>query len=125
MESYRRVKKPKPKPELPLSENEVRITTQGSIRKYLNYVTTQLQDKQVSEIVLKAMGQAIIKTVAIAEIIKRKVLYTLELNIITNRRQFNEYWDFVQISGLGYQTLQFPATQSINRKAWLLQPQQL
>lgn len=41
MESYRRVEKPKP--ELPISENEIRITTQGAIRNYISYATTLLQ----------------------------------------------------------------------------------
>lgn len=40
-----------------------------------------IQDKRVKEIVLKAMGQAISKAVAIAEILKVWVLYILQLCI--------------------------------------------
>ncbi|PKI76790.1 hypothetical protein CRG98_002776 [Punica granatum] len=71
MDRYQRVEKPKP--ESPINENEIRITTQGLIRNYVSYATTLLQEKHVREIVLKAMGQAISKTVAIAEIIKKRI----------------------------------------------------
>ncbi|KAJ7950373.1 Ribonuclease P protein subunit p25-like protein [Quillaja saponaria] len=68
MDRYQKVEKPKP--ESPINENEIRITAQGAIRNYISYATTLLQEKRVREIVLKAMGQAISKTVAIAEILK-------------------------------------------------------
>ncbi|MBA0617752.1 hypothetical protein Godav_027174 [Gossypium davidsonii] len=68
---YQKVEKPKP--ESPINENEIRITSQGAIRNYINYAIALLQDKHVKEIVLKAMGQAISKTVAIAEILKKRI----------------------------------------------------
>ncbi|XVE78059.1 hypothetical protein DITRI_Ditri13aG0113800 [Diplodiscus trichospermus] len=71
MDRYQKVEKPKP--ESPINENEIRITSQGPIRNYINYAIALLQDKRVKEIVLKAMGQAISKTVAIAEIIKKRI----------------------------------------------------
>ncbi|XP_068654456.1 uncharacterized protein [Aristolochia californica] len=71
MDRYQRVEKPRP--ETAIKENEIRITTQGLIRNYISYATSLLQEKRVREIVLKAMGQAISKTVAIAEIIKKKI----------------------------------------------------
>ncbi|KAK1308492.1 hypothetical protein QJS10_CPA09g01956 [Acorus calamus] len=71
MDRYQRVEKPRP--ESAINENEIRITTQGLIRNYISYATSLLQEKQVGEIVLKAMGQAISKTVAIAEIIKKRI----------------------------------------------------
>ncbi|EXC24177.1 Alba-like protein C9orf23-like protein [Morus notabilis] len=71
MDRYQRVEKPKP--ESPINENEIRITTQGVIRNYISYATTLLQEKRARDIVLKAMGQAISKTVAIAEIIKKRI----------------------------------------------------
>ncbi|KAE8668782.1 Alba DNA/RNA-binding protein isoform 6 [Hibiscus syriacus] len=60
MDRYQKVEKPKP--ESPINENEIRITSQGAIRNYINYAIALLQDKHVKEIVLKAMGQAISKT---------------------------------------------------------------
>lgn len=70
MDRYQKVEKPKP--ELPIKDDEIRITSQGLVRNYISYATTLLQERQGKEIVLKAMGQAISKTVAIAEIIKRR-----------------------------------------------------
>uniref|UniRef100_A0A2P2LGQ5 Uncharacterized protein MANES_12G041800 n=1 Tax=Rhizophora mucronata TaxID=61149 RepID=A0A2P2LGQ5_RHIMU len=70
MDRYTRVEKPKP--ELPINENEIRITSAGPIRNYISYAFSLLQDKHVKEIVLKAMGQAISKTVSVAESIKRR-----------------------------------------------------
>ncbi|KAH1239918.1 Ribonuclease P protein subunit p25-like protein [Glycine max] len=71
MDRYQKVEKPKP--ESPINENEIRITTQGAIRNYITYASSLLQEKHASEIVLKAMGQAISKTVAIAEILKKRI----------------------------------------------------
>ncbi|KAK6937668.1 DNA/RNA-binding protein Alba-like [Dillenia turbinata] len=71
MDRYTRVEKPRP--ESSINENEIRITAQGLIKNYIIYATSLLQEKRVKEIVLKAMGQAISKTVAIAEIIKKRV----------------------------------------------------
>ncbi|TYJ08264.1 hypothetical protein E1A91_A11G062500v1 [Gossypium mustelinum] len=71
MDRYQRVEKPKA--EIPIIENEIRITTQGRIRNYITYATTLLLEKGSNEIVLKAMGRAINKTVMIAELIKRRV----------------------------------------------------
>ncbi|XP_051120547.1 uncharacterized protein LOC127244177 [Andrographis paniculata] len=73
MDRYQKVEKPKPKPESPVNENEIRITSQGLVRNYITYATTLLQERRVREIVLKAMGQAINKAVSIAEITKRRV----------------------------------------------------
>ncbi|XP_059432597.1 uncharacterized protein LOC132165909 isoform X4 [Corylus avellana] len=71
MDRYQRVEKPKA--ETPINENEIRITTQGRMRNYITYATTLLQEKGSDEIVLKAMGRAINKTVMIAELIKRRI----------------------------------------------------
>ncbi|XP_049360702.1 uncharacterized protein LOC125825403 isoform X2 [Solanum verrucosum] len=71
MDRYQKVEKPKP--ESPINEYEIRITSQGLVRNYINYANTLLQERHGKEIVLKAMGQAISKAVAIAEIIKRRM----------------------------------------------------
>ncbi|KAI3772901.1 hypothetical protein L6452_04095 [Arctium lappa] len=71
MDRYTKVEQKKP--DIPINENEIRITSQGLVRNYISYATTLLQERRVKEIVLKAMGQAISKTVAIAEIIKRNI----------------------------------------------------
>jgi len=63
MEKYRRV--PMPKPQSNPNPNEIRITALGKIRNYTSYATN-LFDKGAQEIVLKAMGQAMNKTVTVA-----------------------------------------------------------
>ena len=48
MDRYQKVEKPKP--ESPINENEIRITTQGAIRNYITYATSLLQVPTLSEI---------------------------------------------------------------------------
>ncbi|KAL5217959.1 hypothetical protein ABZP36_018643 [Zizania latifolia] len=71
MDRYQRVERPRP--ESAIEENEIRITAQGLIRNYVSYASSLLQDRRIKEIVLKAMGQAISKSVAVAEIMKKRV----------------------------------------------------
>ncbi|THU71063.1 hypothetical protein C4D60_Mb08t31580 [Musa balbisiana] len=70
MDRYQKVEKPRP--ESAINENAIRITSQGIIRNYVSYATSLIQERRGREIVLKAMGQAISKAVAIAEIIKKR-----------------------------------------------------
>ncbi|KAK9740056.1 hypothetical protein RND81_03G007900 [Saponaria officinalis] len=72
MEQY--VKVEKPKVDTPIDENEIRITSQGRMRSYITYAMTLLQEKNANEIVFKAMGRAINKTVTIVELIKRRIV---------------------------------------------------
>ncbi|VVA95442.1 unnamed protein product [Arabis nemorensis] len=71
MDRYQRVKKPKA--ETPIDENEIRITSLGRARNYITYAMTLLQEKGSTEVVFKAMGRAINKTVTIVELIKRRI----------------------------------------------------
>ncbi|XP_030447147.1 uncharacterized protein LOC115670086 isoform X2 [Syzygium oleosum] len=72
MDRYQRVEKPRE--ETPIDENEIRITSQGRMRSYITYAMTLLQEKGSKEIVFKAMGRAINKTVTIVELIKRRIV---------------------------------------------------
>ncbi|KAI6688386.1 hypothetical protein NL676_025214 [Syzygium grande] len=72
MDRYHRVEKPRE--ETPIDENEIRITSQGRMRSYITYAMTLLQEKGSKEIVFKAMGRAINKTVTIVELIKRRIV---------------------------------------------------
>ncbi|PKU80124.1 keratin, type I cytoskeletal 9 [Dendrobium catenatum] len=72
MDRYQRVEKPRE--ETPINENEIRITSQGRMRSYISYATNLLLEKGSNEIVFKAMGRAINKTVMIVELIKRRVV---------------------------------------------------
>ncbi|KAL9261473.1 DNA/RNA-binding protein ALBA1-like protein [Drosera capensis] len=71
MDRYQRVEKPKA--ETPIDENEIRITRQGRMRSYITYAMTLLEEKGSDQIVVKAMGRAINKTVTIVELIKRRI----------------------------------------------------
>ncbi|KAF5480956.1 hypothetical protein F2P56_001657 [Juglans regia] len=93
MDRYQRVQKPKL--ESPINENEIRITTQGAIRNYISYATTLLQEKRVREIVLKAMGQAISKTVAIAEILKKRIP-RLHQEIAISSESITDIWEPIE-----------------------------
>ncbi|KAG8389848.1 hypothetical protein BUALT_Bualt01G0021500 [Buddleja alternifolia] len=102
MDRYQKVEKPKV--ETPIDENEIRITSQGRMRSYITYAMGLLQvyvcvyvyiyifyvniysrvfvyiyilclqEKESDEIVFKAMGRAINKTVTIVELIKRRIV---------------------------------------------------
>ncbi|CAI0428289.1 unnamed protein product [Linum tenue] len=90
MDRYQRVEKPKA--ETPINENEIRITTQGRMRNYISYATALLQEKGSSEIVLKAMGRAINKTVMIAELIKRRIV-GLHQNTCIGSTDITDTWE--------------------------------
>ncbi|KAJ8459364.1 hypothetical protein OPV22_032290 [Ensete ventricosum] len=68
MDRYQSVEKPRE--ETPINENEIRITSQGMMRNYITYATSMLPEKNSNEIILKAMGRAINKTIMIVELIK-------------------------------------------------------
>eukprot|EP00899_Mesostigma_viride_P020503 jgi/Mesvir1/28454/Mv15877-RA.1 len=90
MERYRRVDK-SADDDGPISENEIRITTLGAVRNYLTYATTVLQEKS-DEVVLKAMGRAINKTVVVAEILKRWVP-GLHQNTVISSMDITDTWE--------------------------------
>ncbi|KAJ8615455.1 hypothetical protein MRB53_034827 [Persea americana] len=78
--------------ETPINENEIRITSQGRMRNYTTYATTLLQEKGLSEIVLKAMGRAINKCVMIAEMIKLRIA-GLHQNISIGSTDITYTWE--------------------------------
>ncbi|XP_068659894.1 uncharacterized protein [Aristolochia californica] len=90
MDRYQRVEKPRA--ETPINENEIRITTQGRMRNYITYATSLLQEKGSNEIVLKAMGRAINKTVMIAELIKRRIA-GLHQNTSIGSTSITDMWE--------------------------------
>lgn len=80
MDHYQRVEKPKV--ETPIGEKEIRISNQGSMRNYITYALTLLQEKGSNQIVFKAMGKAINKAVAIVELIKKRIVGLHEITTI-------------------------------------------
>ncbi|XP_039059479.1 ribonuclease P protein subunit p25-like protein isoform X2 [Hibiscus syriacus] len=90
MDRYQKVEKPKT--ETPINENELRITAQGRMRNYISYAMSLLQDKAANEIMLKATGRAINKTVMIAELIKRRIT-GLHQNTSTGSIDITDTWE--------------------------------
>jgi DNA-binding protein len=70
-ENYTRVRQPRPETELP--ENEMLVTSGGKAKAYITHAHGLLTGGDHKTITLRAMGKAINKTVAIAEILKRRV----------------------------------------------------
>uniref|UniRef100_A0A1D1XWF8 Alba-like protein C9orf23 n=1 Tax=Anthurium amnicola TaxID=1678845 RepID=A0A1D1XWF8_9ARAE len=90
MDRYQRVEKPRE--ETPISENEIRITTQGRMRNYISYAASLIQEKGANEIVFKAMGRAINKTVMIVELIKRRIV-GLHQNTAIGSADITDTWE--------------------------------
>ncbi|KAH7692340.1 AlbA-like protein [Dioscorea alata] len=90
MDRYHRVEKPRE--ETPINENEIRITTQGRTRSYITYATSLLQEKGSDEIVIKAMGRAINKTIMIVELIKRRIV-GLHQNSAIGSTDITDTWE--------------------------------
>ena len=90
MDKYRRVEKPRHS--VSISENEIRITTKGITMSYVARAITLLQDKGASDIMLKAMGRALSKTVTVAEIIRRRIPGLFQ-NTETSSVDINYIWE--------------------------------
>jgi len=94
MDKYKKVEKPKQ--DVEIKENEIRITTQGKMRNYISYATGLFREKNVMEVVLKAMGRAINKTVTIAEIIKRRIANLHQITQIEST-DIKDVWEPLEV----------------------------
>ncbi|KAJ4840669.1 hypothetical protein Tsubulata_022578 [Turnera subulata] len=90
MDRYKKVQKPKG--ETAINENELRVTAQGRMRNYISYAMSLFQDKGCEEVVLKATGRAINKTVMIAELLKRRI-EGLHQNTSTGSIDITDMWE--------------------------------
>lgn len=88
----RYVKVQKPKGETAIKENELRVTALGRMRNYMSYAISLFQDKGCDEVVLKATGRAINKTVMIAELLKRRIV-GLHQNTTTGSIDITDTWE--------------------------------
>ncbi|XP_042380857.1 protein FAM98A-like isoform X2 [Zingiber officinale] len=91
----REIEKPRPE-SVGINDNEIRITSQGLIRNYVNYATSLLQERSLRVIVLKAMGQAISKAVAATEIIKIKWNPHLHQDISISSVRITNVWEPIE-----------------------------
>lgn len=67
------------KVEEPSKDNEIRITKNGIIGKYISYAFRLIQDENKS-LVIKAMGQTIHRAIIVAEILKRRIVGLHQIN---------------------------------------------
>ncbi|XP_074590293.1 uncharacterized protein LOC141846192 [Curcuma longa] len=94
MDRYQKVEQPRSE-SAAISENEIRITSQGLIRNYVNYASSLLQERSLKVIVLKAMGQAISKAVAATEIIKKWNLH-LHQDVSISSVSITDVWEPIE-----------------------------
>ncbi|KHG04263.1 Alba-like protein C9orf23 [Gossypium arboreum] len=80
MDRYQRVEKPKAV--TPIDENEIRVTSQGRMRNYITYAMTLLQEMGSNQIIFKAMGRAISKTVTTVELLKEADIIAMQKRIV-------------------------------------------
>jgi len=59
-------KVPRKREDSDIKEHEVRLTASGNANRYISYVLSHLE-KDNKDIVLKAMGKAIVKAVTVAK----------------------------------------------------------
>lgn len=90
MENYVRVKTPLP--EQKVEENEIRVTAAGKSRNYISFANSLLTEKRHSSVILRGMGKAINKAVAIAEIVKRRIA-GLHQNIVISSLDITDIWE--------------------------------
>ncbi|GER33995.1 alba DNA/RNA-binding protein [Striga asiatica] len=100
MDRYQKVEKPRADSQI--GANEIRITSQGRMRSYITYAMTLLQEKGSDEIVFKAMGRAINKTVTIVELIKRRIVGLHQITAIQST-DITDTWEPLEE---GLQTLE-------------------
>jgi len=92
-DKYQRVEKKKD--DVQTQPNEVRVTAQGRRRNYITYaiaLLTRTDTPPEESITLKAMGQAITKTVSVAEIVKRRV-EGLHQNTVLDSSEITDIWE--------------------------------
>ncbi|GIL92419.1 hypothetical protein Vretifemale_19989, partial [Volvox reticuliferus] len=89
MENYTRIHKPRD--DGPAAENEVRVRSTEQTRFYVSLGLNLLREKGHRAVVLKAMGKAINKTVAIAEVLKRRVAGLHQLSETSSMTLVDEY----------------------------------
>ncbi|MCL7032144.1 hypothetical protein MKW94_003902 [Papaver nudicaule] len=117
MEMYKRVEKPRP--ETKINENEIRITTRGLIRNYLDYATHLLQERQLEHIVLTAMGNAISNVVVVTEIMKKRCP-TLHQETSISSISITDVWEPIEEGLLPVETSRSVSVISISLSSYAL-----
>jgi DNA-binding protein len=92
MQGYRKINKDKVKTE----ENEIRITSKGSVTKYCGYARRVLERTDLKSIEIRATGNAIVKALILIEMVKRQVGNLHQLNRITSIEIVDEFEPLVE-----------------------------
>jgi ribonucleases P/MRP protein subunit RPP25 len=87
MEGYKKVIKAKPQTE----ENEIRVTSKGEIKKYLNYALRVLTKTDMESLKIISTGDAMLKGLILIEIVKRRVGGLYQINKIDSYEIDEEY----------------------------------
>eukprot|EP01060_Flectonema_neradi_P019828 TRINITY_DN27345_c1_g1_i1.p1 TRINITY_DN27345_c1_g1~~TRINITY_DN27345_c1_g1_i1.p1 ORF type:complete len:205 (+),score=48.36 TRINITY_DN27345_c1_g1_i1:50-664(+) len=89
---YKKVKNTPEKAEEDVPENELRIGTQRSLKKYISLAIDLFNDeKGFKTVTLKGRGQAVSNVVSIAEVVKRRVKGLHQLTSMESTEVVDEY----------------------------------
>ena len=89
---YKKVKNTQEKAEEDVPENELRIGTQRSLKKYISLAIDLFNDeKEHRQVTLKGRGQAVSNVVSVAEVVKRRVKGLHQLTSMESTEVVDEY----------------------------------
>lgn len=71
-----------PRPKAPISADEIRITSDGRLPRYVTYAARLFTEQNKKSVTIKATGNAISGAITVAEIIKRRLANIHQVNAI-------------------------------------------
>lgn len=71
-----------PRPKTPIREDEIRITSDGRVPRYVNYAARLFAEQKKKTVTIKATGNAISSAITLTEIVKRRFENLHQLNVI-------------------------------------------
>lgn len=71
-----------PRPKTPIREDEIRITSEGRLPRYVTYAARLFTEQNKKTVTIKATGNAISGAITLAEIVKRRFANLHQLNTI-------------------------------------------
>lgn len=72
MQNYTKIKEERDHTKKGQEDNEIRVTSDRFLRKYLNIAEEKLKDENIKELVIRGTGNAIVNAVGLAELLKRR-----------------------------------------------------
>lgn len=71
-----------PRPKTPIREDEIRVTSEGRVPRYVSYAARLFSEQNKKTVTVKATGNAISSAITLAEIVKRRFANLHQLNFI-------------------------------------------